>query len=286
MKDSKKFSENCLTVADKRRNIHSHYLPLVFIIALVWLIPASLRNNIKFAFAYVQVPIHAASVQLENLRSAFFKGTLSKGDLVTFCENLMRENIALQLKVTTSAENVPDISKFEREYRIGNFMVKPARVIRRDIASWTNELIVDVGTNHGVAEGMGIISQNYVVGRIKSAYAKTSVVELISSPQFRMVVHARGDATRSPIVFSGNGHNFFSQATGVATNIPREIISDGEPINLVTSELSGVFPKNISVGLIKSSRKHEGSFFSSNVTLNNDLLSKLYQVAILINLRD
>jgi cell shape-determining protein MreC len=252
----------------------------------MWLIPASFRNNIKSAFAYAQVPIYAASVQLENLRSAFSKGALSKKDLAIFCENLMRENIALQLKVATLAEDILDISEAEQEYRIGNFIMKPARVIRRDIASWTNELIVDVGTNHGVAEGMGVISQNYVVGRIKSAHAKTSVVELISSPQFRMVVHAGGDVTRSPIVFSGNGHNLFSQATGIATNIPTEIMSDGEPIGLITSELSGVFPKNISVGLIKPPEEHGNSFFSSNVILNNDLLSKLYEVAALINIGD
>jgi cell shape-determining protein MreC len=286
VRDSKKFSENCLTVADKRRNISGHYLPLVFIIALVWLIPTSFRNNIKSAFAHVQVPIYAASVQLENLRSAFFKGTLSKGDLVTFCENLIRENIALQLKVATLAEDLSDISGSGQGYPMGNFLMKPARVIRRDIASWTNELTVDVGTNHGVAEGMGVISQNCVVGRIKSVHAKTSVVELISSPRFRMVVHAMGDVTRSPIVFSGNGHNFFSQATGIATNIPTAIVADGEPITLVTSELSGVFPKNISVGLIKSPGEHGNSFFSSDVALDNGLLSKLYQVAILINLRD
>ncbi|MDR2776698.1 MAG: rod shape-determining protein MreC [Puniceicoccales bacterium] len=286
MKDSKKFAENCLPVADERRNTPSYYLPLVFIIALMWLIPTSFRNNVKSAFAYVQVPIYAASAQLENLRNAFPQRTLSKRDLIIFCENLMQENIALQLKVATLAKDIPDISQSEQDYRIGNFIAKSARVIRRDIASWTNELIVDVGTNRGVAEGMGVISQNYVVGRIKSVHAKTSVVELISSPQFKMVVHARGDVTRSPIVFSGNGHNVFSQATGIATNIPMEIVSDGEPISLVTSELSGVFPKNISVGLIKSPGEHESSFFSSSVALNNDLLSKLYQVAILINLGD
>jgi rod shape-determining protein MreC len=285
VKDSKKFSENFLPVADKRRNTSSYYLPLVFIIALMWLIPTSFRNNIKSAFAHAQAPIYAASAQLENLRSAFSKGILSKRDLITFCESLMRENVALQLKVATLAEDIPSISKSGQEYRIGNFIAKPASVIRRDIASWTSELVVDVGTNHGVAEGMGVISQNYVVGRIKSAYVKTSVVELVSSPQFRMVVHAKGDDTRSPIVFSGNGHNLFSQATGIATNIPTEIMSDGEPISLVTSELSGVFPKNILVGLIKSPGEHGNRFFSSDVTLNNDLLSKLYQVAILINLR-
>ncbi|MDR2629201.1 MAG: hypothetical protein LBC30_04400, partial [Puniceicoccales bacterium] len=167
MRDSKKFSENCLPVADKRHNASSYYLPLVFVIALMWLIPASFRNNIKSAFAYAQVPIYAASIQLENMRSAFSKKALSKEDLTTFCENLMRENIALQLKASALAENIPDVSQSKQEYRIGNFMAKPARVIRRDIVSWTNELVVDVGTNHGVAEGMGVISQNYVVGRIK-----------------------------------------------------------------------------------------------------------------------
>ncbi|MDR1890779.1 MAG: rod shape-determining protein MreC [Puniceicoccales bacterium] len=286
MKDSKKFSENCLAVADKRHNIASYYLPLVFVIALTWLIPASFRNNVKSAFTYVQIPIYAASIQLENLRNAFAKGTLSGRKLTTFCENLMRENMALQLKLATLADNALDVSQSEQEYHIGNFVMKPARVIRRDIASWTNELVINVGANHGIAEGMGVISQNYAVGRIKSVNAKTSVVELISSPQFRMVVHVAGDTARSPIIFSGNGHKFFSQAVGFATNIPTKIVSDGEPILLVTSELSGVFPENIAVGFIKSQEEHDRNFFSSDVTLNGDLLSKLYEVAILVNLED
>jgi hypothetical protein len=95
VKDSKKFSKNHLVIVDKRYNIASYYLSLVFIIVLTWFIPASFRNNIKFAFTHVQIPIYAASIQLENLRNVFAKGTLSERKLITFCENLMRENMAL-----------------------------------------------------------------------------------------------------------------------------------------------------------------------------------------------
>jgi cell shape-determining protein MreC len=290
VKDSKKFSENCLVVADKRQSVSRHYLPLIFIIALIWLVPIPFWDSVQSAFMYVQVPIYTMSIQLENLRNTFLKGTLSRRQLTIFCENLMRENLALQLnlqlKIATLTDNATNTPQSERKYGIGNFMVKPARVIRRDIASWTDELIINIGSNHGIAEGMGVISQNHVVGRIKSVSAKTAVVELISSPQFRMVVHAAGDTTRTPIVFSGNGHNFLNQGVGIATNILTEIVSDGKQITLVTSDLSGVFPKNITVGFIKLQGEHERKIFSSDVILNNGLLSKLYEVAVLVNLED
>jgi cell shape-determining protein MreC len=188
--------------------------------------------------------------------------------------------------MATLADHDLDIFQSEQKYHIENFVMKPARIIRRDIASWTNELIINAGTDHGIAEGIGVISQNYAVGGIKSVNTKICVVELISSPRFKMVVHMAGDIARSPIVFSGNGHKSFSQAVGFATNVPIKVVSDSELVILVTSELSRAFPENIAMGIIKSQEELDENFFSSDIALNGNLLSNLYEIAILVNLED
>jgi hypothetical protein len=74
VKNSKKFSENCLVIADKRHGIASIDLSLIFVIGLTWLIPALFRNNVKSAFTYVQIPIDAASTQLETCEMLLPKG--------------------------------------------------------------------------------------------------------------------------------------------------------------------------------------------------------------------
>jgi hypothetical protein len=101
-----------------------------------------------------------------------------------------------------------------------------------------------------------------------------------------MVVHASGDTASSPIIFSGNEHKCFNQAVGFAINVPIKIVSDGEPVFLVTSELSGAFLENIAVGSIKSKEEHDKNFFSMDIILSGDLLSKLYEIVILVNLED
>jgi hypothetical protein len=96
---------------------------------------------------------------------------------------------------------------------------------------------------------------------LKSRNPKTSVIELISSPSFRIVVDLAGDTARSSIVFSGNRNNFYSQTVSVATNIPTRIVSDSESIFLVTSKRSGACPENIAMGFIKSEEENDGNFF-------------------------
>jgi rod shape-determining protein MreC len=185
--------------------------------------------------------------------------------------------------VLSSSEQPVNDNHDIKNSNIGNFVPKPARVIRRDIATWMNELTINVGAQHGITAGMGVISKNCVVGRVKSVNQRTSTVELLTSPQFRIVVHASGDPVNHPIIFSGNERSASGKAIGVATNIPSSLCQSNDDVVLVTSELSGIFPKNITVGTVPITDPAEEYYFSADVTLNTELLSKLYEVAVLIN---
>jgi rod shape-determining protein MreC len=280
---SKKSTATRFIAIGKRRRALARCFPLFFAIVFPLLIPAALKNNIKSLFASVQIPIHSATASLEKFVNALRMKTISKEDLASFCESLLRENLFLKLQSSASTD---EYVRKNGEYAIENFTLRPARVVRRDIATWSNELLIDVGHGNGIAVGMGVISNNCVIGRIKSVGNKMSIVELVTSPQFRMVVHASGDLSMAPIIFTGGMKNSFTMEDGNAENVPAEMAQNCEKILLVTSSLSGFFPENIAVGTINPPKKISGNDFSASVVLDHTLLSRIYEVAVLIPIQD
>jgi cell shape-determining protein MreC len=248
---------------------------------VLWIIPLSLKNDIRAAFEYIQFS-SSAGIQTAKAIRSLNPRIISKSKLISLCEDLIQENSSLRLQLSINLGQLEEHFPDEKMHTIGNFMIKPAKVIRRDMATWSNELLINIGTVDGILNGMGVISQNCVIGRIKTARAKTSIVELITSPQFRMVVHAAKDAEGNPIVFSGDETNAFGHAMGNATSVPANIAENDEAILLVTSELSGIFPKNIAIGTVNPPREIVGNSFSAAAILNDKLLSRLYEVAVLI----
>jgi hypothetical protein len=286
VKTPKKFVENCLPVESKKKNVVGGCLPLICTVLALWLIPVALKNNIKSAFAYVQVPIYSSTLRVDSMANAIRTNTLPRRKLVAFCEDLIRTNLRLELALATAKERSSGTHGREGSPKIGNFALKPARVIRRDEATWTNELLINIGSFHGIAPGMGVIAGNHAIGRIKSVQNRTSTVELITSTQFRMIVHALEDDGAAPIIFAGNERSTLNVALGKATNIPMELAQDSEKIVLVTSELAGIFPKNLTVGTIHASELTGEHLLSANVALNNRLLARISEVAVLVNLED
>jgi rod shape-determining protein MreC len=282
VKASKRFTGSCFPVKNKRRNVALHFLPLFAAVALIWVIPATIKKDAREAFEYVQTPFNLVAAQLERLENFLKTRLASKGKLIAICEDLVRENLFLRLELSVLRAKPVDAIGGEASM-IENFSLKPAKVIRRDVVTWSDELVINVGSDDGIRNGMGVISKNCVIGRIRSAKAKTSVVELITSPRFKMVVNAVGDEEMNPIIFSGNGQGLVSEAIGVATNIPFDFLQNGEKITLVTSHLCGIFPQNITVGTVVFHGIKAKKQFSSKVILDGELLSKVREVSVLVN---
>ena len=285
MKVRKKFAENCIPVKFRRRNAIVAFAPLFAVAALLPLLPTSLKHNAREAFKHVQIPVCAATIRWEKFVNALKIKTIPKADLVPLCENLLRENELLRLQLATSTGKNYERNGGKEMREIGNFILIPARVIRRDLATWASELLIDGGSRDGIYPAMGVISQNRVIGRIKTVNHRTAVVELLTSPQFRMVVHAAEDPEMAPIVFTGGERNTLGKSRGRVANVPSDIAQSNEKITLVTSELSGIFPGNIAVGTIDSSRVAEKNC-SMDVILDGEALSKVYEVAVLANVGD
>ena len=103
----------------------------------------------------------------------------------------------------------------------------------------THQLTIRKGYKHGV------------VGRIKEVHANSSIVELVSSPTFRVAARFLGD--NRPITYKGSELTTFANPTGEVHNIPNDIVINPEaPLRLVSSQLGGILPRWLNNWNIKS----------------------------------
>ena len=74
----------------------------------------------------------------------------------------------------------------------------------------------------------------------QKTYAKHSLVELVSSPTFRIAARFKHDVR--PITYQGKTSASFTKPNGIATNVPNDI-STGQTLQLVSSKLGGHVPR-------------------------------------------
>jgi len=158
------------------------------------------------------------------------------------------------------------------------------RVLRRDLNSWWQLLWIDAGSAQGIRTGMGVVSREGVVGRIREVYEQSSVVELLTSPRFRMAAQLQGDPR--PFIFEGTGSRFGLGAIGSVQALqPEMALRPGETRDIITTGLSGSFPPGLPIGtLFDTSTLSEGGLLEGRVRLRNDL-NTLREVSALIPYR-
>jgi len=130
-----------------------------------------------------------------------------------------------------------------------------ARVIGRDATNWYRGVVLDKGEQDGVRTEMGVVTLAGAVGRVVKTRASSSVVLLITDPN--NAVTSLIQRTRDEGIIEGT---FGGQAR--MKYIPLlSTVRVGDPV--VTSGLTGGFPKGVPVGTITSIQKDEGGLFQT-----------------------
>ena len=167
--------------------------------------------------------------------------------------------------------NIPKLPRFTYEF---------APVIRRNINSWSDDIVILGGKNKSFTQGLPVIFSGGIVGRIRTVDLYTSVVELSSSPSFRMVASIEGDPR--PCTYQGKKNAAFSSPVGVARDIPTDIKAQSDKkLRVVSSSLGGVFPDGLTIGYITSLRQDSQGLFQDGVVELDSRLLNLREVAVL-----
>lgn len=248
----------------------------------------------KSAFAEFQAPLWELSSRVDDLSNYWGHLSDSKQTLIEKGKDGSRLISDLQLQTQRTVEIKNEIVRLKslraslRQLEGGlnldparSFEPVVARISQRSLSGWWQKITIRKGRNHGLQTGFGVIFNGGVMGRVKSVNARSSEIELITNPAFRIVAHFEGDDR--PVTFQGNGIAVGGSPLGVALDVPHDLAPTPEnPLTLVSSALGGSLPHGIRIGMIESLSGGEDGLFKSGNVILDPKLNQVQEVTILV----
>jgi rod shape-determining protein MreC len=182
---------------------------------------------------------------------------------VTDYDDIQRENDELRAQAEAGAAAGVQTSDAERQLAelsasldlpwAGNVETATARVVSGPRSNFSHAIEIDKGTDDGIAVGMPVVTGGGLVGRVSHATGTSSMVELLTDPEFRVGVRlsttgdlgtARGQGRDDPLSVDS--------AISPGAKVPEEtgVVSSGVD--------RSAYPPGIPVGTVASSRQGSG----------------------------
>jgi rod shape-determining protein MreC len=180
-----------------------------------------------------------------------------------FLVNLQRENERLRKRIADLQSESDQMKEMalahERLRKLLQFRetlsstVIAAEVVGRDPSSWFKSVTINKGERDGVRKGMAVISPEGVIGQILKTAPSHSVVLLATD--YNSAIDSIVQRTRAKAIVEGGGENRYQ----LKYLLRAEDVVVGDKV--VTSGLSGYFPKGLMIGEIKKvDKKGHGIF--------------------------
>jgi rod shape-determining protein MreC len=170
--------------------------------------------------------------------------------------HLMQEVQRLQGELNFLREQTIIATQFQQllaYQKIAPMTTLPARIIGRNVSNWYRAIIINKGAREGIRPEMGVITEAGVVGRVVRANPTTAIVLLLSDPNVAitgMVQHSRDEG-----IIQGT-----PQGTIHMKYLPPlSPVKSGDPV--VTSGLTGDFPRGLQIGRIQQVTKADTDLF-------------------------
>lgn len=201
-------------------------------------------------------------------------------------EALEKENATLKSKSVDYDELVAENDRLRKllDFRSSHpqYKVLAGSVISRDYGTWSNTMMIDVGSGEGIEKDMPVITPNGVVGFISDVYPHSARVQLLTDPRTSIGAIVQRPESRVSSVVRGNG------------NVPTEpqfvnIAKDADILEgdtLVTSGFGSIYPKGLPLGTIVSIHQNDNDFVKYAVIRPSVDFSKLEEVLVILKSSD
>ncbi len=231
----------------------------VLVLASITLLTVGLRDapvvrDLREGAATVVSPVEgAADAVTRPLRNAWHG--------VTDYDDLRDENERLRAQVADG--DASDIRQSDAEQQLAQLSAAldlpyaadvptvAARVVTGPRSNFSHAVVIDKGTDDGLAVGMPVVTGAGLVGRISQATSSRSTVELLTDPDFRVGVRlvttgqlgtARGRGRDEPMTVDTaiDADARVARGTGLVTSgVDRSAYPAGIPVGKVTSTRQG-----------------------------------------------
>ncbi len=198
-------------------------------------------------------------------------------------ENAELRNSNMQLKMLLDEvlhleyenQDLRNLLDFHRKTRLN---LLPATIQGRGITTSFSSFSIDVGSNDGVAINDPVVIAEGVVGKAIVVGEETSVVQLLSDPDFRLGVIIEPSGAVGIMSWLGNNK---CEIREINKNAHVQI---GDQV--YTSRFSDIYPPNIPVGEVVAIYDERGSFQKRLTMETNFSISTLEYVFVVIDQAD
>jgi rod shape-determining protein MreC len=273
-------------VAKLRLDKFKPIVALGLFLAAWWILPAVAKSFVRVSFTEFQAPAWVAASYLDDLEGFWARRSHSKIELIEAGQELARQKAFYQLLDQRNKTLETEVTRLESILKLPSrreFRYEIARVIRRDLSAWWQQIIIRKGEDYGITEGAAVIFSGGVVGRVVEVNAFTSRVELVTSPNFRMAASFESDGR--PVVFQGVPQSGFGTPAGEVRDAPQDLIANTQhPLRLVSTRLGGTFPPGLMIGNVTWLEPGSSGIFQAGEVLLDARLLSLNEVSVLIPL--
>ena len=257
-------------------------LALTFILIAGGLLVLNLGGYLQAAEGMALRPLGALQGWLSQRVTAIQTLLTSPGDLATLrAENLRleaevarleRELIALR-EQAAEAEVLAGLLGYARTRPESRYVA--ARVIGQDVSPFIRSVWIDGGSDGGLQQGMPVVTERGLVGRVAEVYSTIARIQLITDPQSSVSVRLQTSRADGALQAQLNGELWVDAIDQSASVTPGELV--------LTSGLGGAFPSDIPVGQILTVRKRDYELFQQAVLQPSADLENLLVVLVITN---
>jgi rod shape-determining protein MreC len=278
-----------------RRILENKLLTIVIILSIVFVVfigvTASKRDRVSIfegvvgnVLSPVQKYLYIGGQRINNLFSFISNISTIKNEN----DALKAQNIDLENKLvdydTLKSENqrLKEMLSFKEQYKDGIYTYVGASVIGKGSGNWFDVFIIDKGTNQGIKKYYPVVTGKGLVGQVVDV-----------GPNWAKVLSIVDEKSRVSGIVSRSGDQGMVQGTSDFAgekNCRMLYLASTSDVqvgdNVVTSELSKFFPKNISIGTVLSVDSEKNDFTKSITIKPSVDFSKLQEVFVITNAID
>lgn len=247
-------------MAVSRRGVRPRFTLLLLVLTSITLLTLDFRGDgalsgVRSGAREVLSPLQGIAGAVTRPLGDIVQGVIHRGDLEA-------ENAQLRSQLEEARGVAAEAEDAQRERRAlldiqdlefaGDIPNVPARVISNTPSNFELAVVIDRGTDHGIAEDMPVVSGAGLVGRVTEVSSNRSVVRLLTDLTFSVGVRltSSGDVG----IATGRGRNdpMRVDLVDAATAVKRREL-------VVTSGLQqSAYPAGIPVGRVDSARSVAG----------------------------
>jgi len=251
---------------------------VVFCVGLIVLSAAGLTGPVSGLLAIPLQWVEGAANSLVLRASGLAEGVLT-------IQQLQERNLSLETALAAYQAEIVELREIRHDYdRIAALLdytraredeeYLVADVIGRDISAFTRVIFINRGARDGVTEGMPVVTEKGLVGRVTQVSANASQVLLITDPI---------SAVNARLLNSSAEGSVLGQAGGLRMTYIDLNATLQEGDTAVTSGLGGNFPEGIIIGQVTSIRQFQFELFQEAEIRSLNDFDRLDTVLVITN---